>query len=854
VLVVANGNHGDFIMASSVKTPGTKPNEIPDQALTVDDEGKKREGEAIMRHRRQRFQVMQTFWSEIHSQGLKDDKFVAGEHWDKQVKQEREEARRPVLTYNLLPAFNRQITNRVRQDRPTIKVTPIETNAGADPRLANIAGSKDYSMAEVYAGIIKNIEHVSRADQAYDTALKHAVDHGFGYFYLIPQWSKLDPFVQELVIHRVKNSYSIMLDPDAEEVDFRDMQDAFMFSNINKDTFQAKYPGVPYTEFATTAMGTAYEGWYDAQHVRISQYFYLDHRDDEALMMSNGKIFYRSDVEKVLDDLENEFGVHIMTNDSGDEMRKKVKRPVCMWEKMTADQILEGPIELPFSSIPIFPVLGEEMLVDSRTRYESAIRHATDAAKSYNYWRTAAAETVALAPRAPWMISSRQIKGHEHMYENANTDNHPYLLYNHVEGESPPKRLFASTVAAAELQNASQDAVDMQTIIGLHDASLGKESNEKSGKAILARQNQGSISTFQFPDNLGRALEQCGRCQVEAIPRIMDTKRIARIRLPDGSDDFIMINQSVKDKETGEDVLVHDIAYGKYDVTLETGPSYATQRQEASALQMDLLKVLGPDRAANIVHLIVQNLGVPGSEEVAAVLRKMLPDALKTEDEKMADLPKGITKDPESGQLVDEDGKPWQPEPTLDQQLMQKQQEIDELKANVEQQEAAAKSKKADADIAAANAKLAEAELAMEQLKTGAGEQQKTDDMMTRIKEIIEETMDDHATNPNAHAAMNIEEKIANAIVEALNRVRGFVDRQVKDGAIVPVDSPSASDGNKTDTKQSQEPMMGPIIFKAEPVFQEAKKPDRIKIVPADDGTGAMIATPEWNDDDAEQG
>ena len=708
-------------MASVVKTPGTQANQVPDQAITIDDSGPGKGDEAHLEVIRSRFQVMQTFWSQIHTQGVKEDRFVAGQQWPEEIKNEREEDRRPCLTYNLLPAFGRQITNRIRQERPSVKVTPIESSRGVDPRMKNMTGTKDYSLAEVYAGIIKNIEHVSRADQAFDTAVKHAVDHGFGYFYLIPQWSKIDPFVQELVIHRVKNAYSIMLDPDAQEADYRDMQDAFMFTNVNKATFEKKYPNVPFTEFNTASTGTTYEGWYQSDSIRIAQYFWLDYKDDEVLMLSNGKVVYQTDVKDILDELEEETGVHVIKDDSDKAMRKKVKRPVCMWQKMTADQVVEGPIELPFSSVPIFPVFGEEIMVDGRIRYESAFTHAIDPQKSYNYWRTAAAETVALAPRAPYMATEKQVKGHEEMYEQANTRNLPYILYNHVDNIPPPMRQAQAGTAAAELANANQDGIDIQTIIGLHDASLGRESNEKSGKAIIARQNAGATSTFQFPDNLGRALEQCGRCEVEAIPRLYDTKRQVRIRLPDTSDDFIQINQAVKDGETGNEILLHDIAYGKYDVTLETGPSYATQRQEAADLQMELLKVLGPERAANIVHLIVQNLGVPGSEEVATVLRKMLPDALKTEDEKMADLPQGVSKDPETGQLVDEDGQPWQPEMTQEQQLLQKQNEIEGQKAQAELAHAAAQEKGAEADIKQAEAKIAEANAKLGALQAGAG-------------------------------------------------------------------------------------------------------------------------------------
>ncbi len=776
----------------------TPADQIPDRGMVVvtDDnpegmqstEGmtkEQAESSTRLKQVRERFQVMQTFWSEIFSEGLEDDKFVGGEQWPQDIRQEREEDRRPVLTYNLLPSFNRQIVNKVREARPQIKVVPVDTHRGQSPKIPNVGGTNDYNLADVYSGLVKNVEHVSRADQAYDTALKHATDHGFGWFYLMNEWSRIDPFVQELRIHRVKNAYTIMMDPDAQEADYRDAQDAFMYVKMKRGTFQTKYPDAAETEF-NVSMGASYEGWYDPESILVAQYFWIDYRNDEVLRLNNGKIVYLSDVEDVLDELKRDEGIYIAKDDDGDEMRKEVRRPVCMWQKMTANEVLEGPLDLPFSAIPIFPVFGEEVMIDGKVRYESAIRHAKDAQRSYNYWRTAAAETVALAPRAPWVATERQVSGYEEMYEQANTKNIPVLLYNHQDGQNPPPppaRQFPNQVAAAELQNAVADASDMQTIIGLHEASLGAESNEKSGKAIKARQSQGFTATFQFPDNLNRAQEQCGRLMVEAFPKIMDTQRIVRIRLPDDTDDFVEINESVKDEDTGKTILIHDIAYGKYDVIIDTGPSYQTQREEAAELQMDLLKVLGPDMARNIVHLIVKNLGTPGSDEVAAVLRKMLPDQLKSEDEKLADLPKGVTMDEESGQLV-KDGEPWQPPPTLEQQLMAKQQEIDELKHNAELAKHQATSDKAAADKAEAEAELAKVNLEMQQLQAqpGGEEAQANVDMLGEINEIVRQAMAEHAADPNAHREANAEQ-IAEAVVEALRRTKAYVDRKVPPAA-----------------------------------------------------------------------
>jgi hypothetical protein len=839
-----------------VKSPATEPNQVPDDVLVLTSEnqigGSVGEDDDVFLRIRNRFMVHQTFWSEIHNEALEDDRFVAGWQWPDEVRREREEDRRPVLTYNLLPSFTRQITNKIRQERPQVKVTPVESNKGADPRIKNTAGTQDYSLADIYSGLIRNIESVSRADQAYDTAVQHAVDHGFGYFTLMNIWSKIDPFVQELRINRVKNSYTVYLDPDAQEIDFRDAQDCFIFSNMRRSTFEHKWPDVSPDEFAGAMMGSTFEGWYDGDSVRVAQYMRIEYRDDEVLMLSNGKTVWNSMVEAVLDELKENTGVHILKDAAGQEMRKKVKRPVVSWRKMTASTNLEGPIDLPFSSIPVFPVLGEERLVDGRTIYESAIRQAKDAQKSYNYWRTAAAETVALAPRAPYMATERQIAGHEELYENANTRNIPYMLYNHVDGVAPPARQFNANPAAAELQNAIQDGIDMQTIIGLHDASLGRESNEKSGKAIIARQNAGATSTFQFPDNLGRAMEQMGRLIVEAIPQLYDTQRVIRIRKADDTEDFVEINQTAIDEESGETFLISDIAYGKYDVVLETGPSYATQRQEAADLQMELLKVLGPEMAANIVHLIVRNLGVPGSEEVSQVLRKMLPDELKSEEEKMADLPAGVTMDPETEELM-KDGEPWEPEPTPEMILMQKQQEIDEAghqaelaKSEATMATADADKKQAEAKVATAEAAMAKAQAEMQTLQGG----QENGDMMADIQGIIQQTMEEHELNESAHKEAT-EEMIANAVVDALKRVRGFVDRKVKSdlgelATSTKEEGPaSASTTSQANGGAAPAPAAA-VILNVEP------KPDRIDF--KYDGDGQIVsAEPIYSDQRQEE-
>lgn len=747
-------------------TKQTRRQQTPDNLVVhTSDSGEEDRQDARLRSVRERFSEMMSFWSEIHAEGLEDDQFVAGKQWPDKIRQEREEDGRPVLTYNLLPGFTRQIINKVRQERPQVRVKPVESDKHQTPDVTNVQGTKDYSLSDVYMGIIRNIEHLSRADHAYDTALQHAVHHGFGFFTCMPEYSRRNPFVQDLIIRRVKNSYSVMLDPSAQEADYSDAQDGFIFTSISRAAFELKYPDEQMASFDQASIGDTYAGWYTKEDLRIAQYFWMEYRADEVLLMNNGKVHWHSDVKEVLDDMERDRGILV-------DQRKPAKRPVCRWMKLTANSVLEGPRDLVFEQVPIFPVLGDEIILEGKTIYESAIRHAKDPQRSYNYWRTAAAETVALAPRAPWILTDKQISGHEDEWDSANTHNLPYLTYNHQEGVNPPQRTYPERVPAAEIQNATQDGIDMQTIIGLHDASLGREGNEKSGKAILARQSQGSTSTYTFPDNLNRALESLGRCLVRAIPRIYDSQRVVRIRMPDDTEDFVEINKVEIDSATGESHLVHDLGYGEYDVVVETGPSYATQRQEAVEVQLEMLRNLPPETAGAILHLIVKNMGLPGSDEMAAVLRKMVPDNLKSEDERAADLPKGVIFDDQGNAVHEDSGEPYEPPLSPQEKLKQEELAVSRQENEAKIADAEAKKVQAQAKIEEARAKQAEAESARTQ---GEGDQAVS---LPAIEKIIRDVMREHEENPQAHTVA-IADQQADAIVEALKRVRKYVDARV---------------------------------------------------------------------------
>ena len=97
---------------------------------------------------RERYKVASEYWDDDKKAALDDIRFRNGEQWPEEIVSQRARDKRPCLTVDKLNQYVRQIVNDGRQNRPSIKVRPVDSGA-------------DVATAEIYAGIIKHIEENS---------------------------------------------------------------------------------------------------------------------------------------------------------------------------------------------------------------------------------------------------------------------------------------------------------------------------------------------------------------------------------------------------------------------------------------------------------------------------------------------------------------------------------------------------------------------------------------------------------------------------------------------------------------------------------------------------------------------
>jgi hypothetical protein len=591
--------------------------------------------EEILTVARSRLNTAMTAFSETREDELDDLRFYAGSpdnqwQWPADVLQTRGSLQgqtinaRPCLTINKLPQHVHQVTNEQRMNRPGIKVIPADDKADVD-------------VADVFNGVIRHIEYISDADVAYDTACENQVSYGEGYIRVLTEYCDDKSFDQDIKIGRIRNSFSVYMDPLIQDPAGADARWCFITEDIPKAEYERLYPdAAPISTLMSLGVGDqSIAQWIGENTIRIAEYFYIEYEKHTLnLYPGNQTAFSGTPEDKMLREM---FGAPIRKRQAD---RKKVK-----WCKINGYDILEER-DWAGAYIPVVRVVGNEFEVDGQMYVSGLVRNAKDAQRMYNYWVSQEAEMLALAPKAPFIGYGGQFEGYEQQWKTANTNNWPYLEVNPdvTDGQGAvlplPQRAQPPMASSGLLQAKAGAAEDIKSATGQYNASLGMTSNERSGKAILARQREGDIGTYHYVDNLARAIRHIGRQLVDLIPKIYDTERIARIIGEDGEPSTVKMNPSqqepVKRIVDQEGTLIEKIynpAVGKYDVRVITGPGYATKRQEALESMAQLLQG-NPQLWQVAGDLFVKNMDWPGAQDLAKRFKKTIdPKVLADEDD-----------------------------------------------------------------------------------------------------------------------------------------------------------------------------------------------------------------------------
>jgi hypothetical protein len=595
-----------------------------------------------------------------------------GQHWPEDQLKLRNRQGKPSLSIPKLPSFIRQVVNDARQNRPRIRVKPVDNFA-------------DVKTATVLDGLILNIETSSNAGIAYDTAIDSAVSGGFGYFRIDVEYAE-GSFDKEIRINRIVNPLQVVGDPYSQCADSSDWNTGFITTLLPKDQFKRKYQGANPSSWFDVSYEQLKDPWRDGDEVLIAEYWSREEVDKTLLKLSDGRVMVE-DVYVRQAEMLAQYGIF-----PGPETRKtkgyKVKQHL-----VTGAEVLESK-DWAGCFIPIVPVYGEELNDGGRRIFRSLIHSAKDAQRRLNYWVSAATEHVALSPKTPFIGDERAFEAEPHKWNTVNTESHPYIAV--PSGVQVPQRQPTDNgQAIGAISQALTASDDIKAILGMYDASLGARSNETSGKAIMARQREGDTATFHFIDNLSRAIQHAGRIIVELIPAVYQPGQMVRILHQDGRAATVELSNRApveekpasepfedqeRQREAGEMAdteegikYVYDFSVGRYDVVVDAGPSFTTKREETAQQLVELVRAY-PQLAQVAGDKIIEALDVQGASEIAERLRRTMGPNIT-----------GNGLPPELQQQIDEGAQRLQQVEAENAQLKDKSQlDMAKLQADVE--------------------------------------------------------------------------------------------------------------------------------------------------------------------------
>jgi portal protein len=526
--------------------------QVDSQAVQRDPSGTDKDAE-LLRDIREDYCYFRDFWQDNHREMKTDLRFVAGDPWEPDEREAREDNNRPVLCCDELGQYQNATINNLRQNKRAIKVQPK----------GNGATDKD---AERRSAIIRGIEYKSNAQGAYTNAFENQINCGMGFFRVTTKVISKEGEVEPR-IKGIENPLSVLLDPNAKEPDFSDMKRCFVMDIVRLRDFQRQYPKATKRSFAADDMTTAPD-WFAAENILVAEYWRNDGYDENG---ENGKI------------------TQYVTN--GVEILSRTP-----W---------------PGSWIPIIAAMGKKVYVpfgsEMKRYYYSQIRLARGPQMMLAYGASQEAEVVGMMPRVPVIGYVGQFETDKDGWDNLNKVPRNYIqadpTVDAVTGQVLPLPTRMATGPDIAAYEAFMERWRRQIQAAMGQTPLptaAQRQNEKSGVALEKIQTQQSIGSFHFTDNFDRAIENCGRQLDELITKVMDTPRQVTSRHADETHAMLHIvprGTQVPMPEPGqppvdpEDVL--DPAKGDFDVTISTGMSYQSQREEASAFVDTLIGELG---------------------------------------------------------------------------------------------------------------------------------------------------------------------------------------------------------------------------------------------------------------------
>lgn len=527
----------------------------------------------------------------------------------------------PKFEINKVATELNRIISEYRNNRITVKFRPGDREASEE-------------LSNKLNGLFRADYEETDGGEACDNAFDDAATGGFGCFrltsMLVNEYDPMDER-QRIAIEPVYDpSRSVWFDPDAKKYDKSDALWAFCMYSLSPEKYESEYGKTPPSSLDTTTITSWEYDWFAPEVVYIAKYYEVRKESVDVISYQQpitGEIAtYDSDqIEDIEDELADAGFVEVA--------RRSVKRRRVYVSVVDGENFLEKPRRIPGEHIPLIPVYGKRWFIDDIERVEGHIAKAMDPQRLYNLQVSMLADTASQDPGSIPIVGMEQIRGLEKHWAERNKTRPTFLPLREVKDKAG--NIIAGATPAGYTQPAvmnpalaallQQTSADIQEVTGGSQAMQQMPSNI-SQETVSNLMNRSDMASFIYLDNMAKSLKRAGEVWLSMAREVYGSDREVRVVNDDGTDDIALMNAQVVDRQTGNVVALNDLSTGRYDVTVDVGPSYTARRDATvSALTQVLQTMLPQDPMRPVIQgIILDNLDGEGMDDFKEFNRKQL--------------------------------------------------------------------------------------------------------------------------------------------------------------------------------------------------------------------------------------
>lgn len=561
-----------------------------------------------------------SYFNENIVRGKDDVNFVVRDQWTAVERSEFTRLFKPAMTFNKLYDACKKVVGEQRKNKPDLLVR-------------SLTGKATQEQINLRADLVRTISYQSQNDLVYQTAFKSALMMGFGAFQVLLDYESPKSFNQTIRYDLISDPTRTAFDPTALKPHKGDGNFCARYYVFTRDEFFATYPYVTNpSSYIDPYMLLDFQ-WQTRDTITVADYFCKEWFPLIIYKLSDGRVVNEKEWEIIQKNYRDQKKIV-----EGAEVEKIIEKelPKIVGKRQTQDyrimhyRLIRNQIidfsEWPSRQLPIIFVDGDSYYIEGRQYTKSFIHEARDAQKCVNYFGSEITAEVKNRRREQWLGTPDNIAGYEQDWRN------PELQMGMLRAKPDPKtgqmpqKQPAWDLSPAIMQNFQRATQDIREILGFSETEQ-LQGRDISGIARRERKLEGSMSAYVFFDNMNQAIEQGGRVVNDLLDYIIgDEERSMIVRRKDGKTDNVTLNKQTNDG------IENTIGSGDFDVEIDTGPSFAVQKEIALEFLQTTLAAQ-PQAFPLIADLWAKNLDVQFMPQIAERFKTLVPPQILAKEE-----------------------------------------------------------------------------------------------------------------------------------------------------------------------------------------------------------------------------